>query len=172
MKDSLEATSLENLAQQAQMKRSILRHYTGNRDDIIVALCERYRQKFTEQWRQTLDWLPQNNRIEALIGMLFDERNQTYVNQSIIAEAIYAQAKRLEKVRASQLDSMDESITILVNELTKVFPSSSEENCQLVARTIYSNYLNSESLLPLNMPEEIKKLRDASVLAIRVLEGA
>ena len=171
LRDSLEATSLENLAKQAQMKRSILRHYIGNRDDIIIALSERYREYFKLQWRQTLEWLPVKGRIDALISVLFDERSKAYVERSVIGDAIHAQSKRLEKVREHQLDTMRESIDIISQELAKEFPNARKQNCELVATTVYSNYLNSEALLPLGLPDEITRLKAASELAIKVLEG-
>ena len=170
LRDSLEATSLENLAKQAKMKRSILRHYIGNRDDIIVALSERYRQYFHVQWQQTIDWLPEENRIPALISILFDERSQTYVERSIVGDALFSQSKRLEKVRQHQLETSRESIGIITQELNKAWPGATEEKCELVATTVYANYMYSESLLPLGLPDEIKKLKAASELAIDVLK--
>ena len=35
------SSSLEKVADQAGMKRPIIRHYVGNRDDLILALTER-----------------------------------------------------------------------------------------------------------------------------------
>ena len=169
LQDSLEATSLEKLAEQAQMKRSILRHYIGNRDDIIIALSERYQRYYTDLWEQTLAWLPDKNRVPVLLEMLFEERNQAYINKSIVGDAIYAQAKRLGKVREHQLASMQESIQILSDEFRLAYPDAEPEKYGLVARGILSNYLQSESLLPLGQWDEIEKLKSVSLLLIKLL---
>ncbi|MEM7233345.1 MAG: helix-turn-helix domain-containing protein, partial [Planctomycetota bacterium] len=45
----LGGTSLERIAEEAEMKRSILRHYVGNRDDLIVAMAERLAARYRRQ---------------------------------------------------------------------------------------------------------------------------
>jgi AcrR family transcriptional regulator len=170
LQDSLEATSLEKLAEQANMKRSILRHYIGNRDDIIVALSERYRDYYDMQWQQTLEWLPRQNRIPTMIDILFGERDQEYVKKSIVGEAIYSQAKRLKDVREHQLSSMKQSINIITNELRTTYPKVSNEKLSLVARGILAAYMNGESFLPLDLNEEIKELKQLCLLLIDILK--
>ena len=170
LEESLEATSLEKLAEKANMKRSILRHYIGNRDDIIVALSERYQAYYSELWRQTKEWLPERNRMTVLIEMLFADRNQDYINKSIIGDAIYAQAKRLDQVRQHQLQAMQEAIQLLIGELNQAYPNAQEEKLHLIARGILSNYLHSEALLPLKFWEEIEQLKSVSLLLLKLLE--
>lgn len=170
--DSLESTSLETIAKEAGMKRSILRHYIGNRDDIIVALSERYEGYFEAQWQQTVAALPSTNRLQILIDILFDERDSEYIEQSIIADAIYGQAKRIEAVREGQLRSMRSSLNVIESELQRAYPLADTGKIALVASGILSNYLQSESLLPLSQREEIVKLKDACLLFITVLKAS
>ena len=49
LQNGIQASSLENIAETAGMKRTILRHYIGNRDDIICALSARLKDKYTAQ---------------------------------------------------------------------------------------------------------------------------
>lgn len=170
LNDSLEATSLEKLAEHAGMKRSILRHYIGNRDDIIVALSERYLGYYAAQWEQTIAWLPDNNRMRCMIDILFGERNRSYVERSIIGDAVFAQAKRIEAVRAHQIESMNQSIDILCNEIRRDYPNAPEKKVALVARGVLAHYLNSESLLPFDMPLEIEELKQVSILLLSTLD--
>lgn len=169
LQDSLETTSLEKLAEHAGMKRSILRHYIGNRDDIIVALSERYLGYYDDQWKQTIAWLPDSQRMPAMIDILFGERNQVYVEKSIVGDAIYAQAKRLDAVRAHQITSMNQSMTALRTELKNDYPNAQDDNITLVARGILANYLNSESLLPFGLKQEVEQLKQVSLLLLSTL---
>lgn len=169
LKDNLESTSLEKLAEQAQMKRSILRHYIGNRDDIIVALSERYLKIYSDQWQQTIAWLPDDGRLEGLMDVLFGERDQAYINKSIIADAIYAQAKRIDAVREHHQTSMKQSIAMISQELKRAYPEAEMQRIELVARGILANYLHSESLLPLGQTEDIKKLKQVSLMLLQLL---
>ncbi len=170
LQDSLETTSLEKLAEQANMKRSILRHYIGNRDDIIVALSERFKAHYDEQWQLTLELLPEQNRLSVMLDILFAERDQEYINKSIVGEAIFSQAKRLEAVRAHQLHSMKQSIDFITKELKLAFPKAHENKLNLVARGILSAYMNGESFLLLELHNEIEELKQLCMLLIETLE--
>lgn len=163
----IDATSLEMLADEAKMKRSILRHYIGNRDDIVCALSKRCQNRYTEQWVQTLQWLPESDRLPALLDVLFAKRGQAYVDQSIIGEAIFSQAKRLKEVKQHQQHSMDEFLRYVEQELNTAYPTADSEHIVLVAHGIYANYLLSESLMPLDMWEEVDRLKQVSLLLIR-----
>jgi len=48
-KKGLESTTLENVAEEAGVARRIIRHYVGNRDDLIQAAVERIINNFTHQ---------------------------------------------------------------------------------------------------------------------------
>lgn len=169
LQDSLETTSLEKLAEQAKMKRSILRHYIGNRDDIIIALSERFKTYYQEQWQLTLAMLPEENRLSTLLDILFADRDQAYINKSIVGEAIFTQAKRLDTVRTHQLSSMKESIDVITQELKRAFPKVQTERVSLVARGILSAYMNGESFLLLGLYKEIAELKQLCELLINTL---
>ncbi|WDE09557.1 TetR/AcrR family transcriptional regulator [Thalassomonas haliotis] len=165
----IQATSLENIADTAEMKRTILRHYIGNRDDIICALSQRWTDKYSQQWQETLTWLPQSNRAEALIDCLFAPRSKELVNNTIIGEAIFSEAKRLAEIKSHQQQIMQEFIGHLIREFSSQYTDADSKTIELVALGIYSNYLMSESLLPLNMLDEMYKLKQASQLLLSLL---
>lgn len=160
----IQATSLEVIAETANMKRTILRHYIGNRDEIISALSERWTNQYSQQWQELLSWMPTSNRSEALIDALFSTRTKEMMNKTIIGEALFSEAKRLAPIKAHQKQIMHEFIGHLVNEFTAQYPSVKSEKVELIAYGIYSNYLMSESLLPLGMFDEIYKLKQTSIL--------
>ena len=170
LEESLESTSLERLAEKANMKRSILRHYIGNRDDIIIALSERYHAMHMMQWFQTSESLPTQYSIETLIEILFAKRDKQYIQKSIVADAIFAQAKRVDTVREHQKSIMSYSVQAISNEILKSFPNADEQTISLVARGIFSNYLNSESFLPLGLTDEIQELKQVSLLLLKLLD--
>lgn len=160
----IQATSLENIAETAKMKRTILRHYIGNKDEIICALSERWTNNYSQQWQELLAWLPSSNRSEALIDSIFSARNKEMINNTIIGEALFSEAKRLPAIKDHQQQIMQEFIQHLIREFSAQYPDTEEEKVELIAYGIYSNYLMSESLLPLNMLDEIYKLKQSSVL--------
>lgn len=169
LEKGIQATSLENIADVAKMKRTILRHYIGNRDEIICALSERWTKKYAIQWQELISWLPSSNRAEALIDSLFSNRTKDMVNHTIIGEAIFSEAKRLTPIKTHQKQIMQGFITHLQRELSEQHPDVKPEKIELVAYGIYSNYLMCESLLPLGMFDEMYKLKQTSMLLISQL---
>ncbi len=169
LETGIQAVSLENIAEKAQVKRTILRHYIGNRDDIIIALSDRWVGHYTKQWEDSLNWLPQENRVDALVDSLFTVRTQEELDAITIGEAIFSEAKRLEAVKAHQLSAMKEFIDHFTRELKQQFPDAQEDKIDLVAYTVYSNYLMSESLYPLKLFDEIYKIKNATKLACSIL---
>ncbi|REL31674.1 TetR/AcrR family transcriptional regulator [Thalassotalea euphylliae] len=170
LEKGIQATSLENIAEKAQMKRTILRHYIGNRDQIIIALSERWAQKYQQEWQELMLWLPPSNRSEALLDALFTVHSKEMVNNAVIGEAIFSEAKRLPEIKAHQVAIMAEFISHACTTFQQDYPNTAPDKIELVAHALYANYLMSESLIPLKMVDEIHKLKQASRLLCQVLE--
>ncbi|MCG7561096.1 TetR/AcrR family transcriptional regulator [Pseudoalteromonas sp. McH1-42] len=165
----IQATSLESIAEAAGVKRTILRHYIGNRDDIICALSTRLRSRYSQQWQQLLCWLPSKNKTESIIDALFTVGSSERVNATIIGEAIFSEAKRLPPVKRDQEAIMDEFITIICQVLRDEYEHASDDKIELVAHGIYANYLLSESFLPLTLVDQVYKLKATSKLLCTTL---
>ena len=84
----VEGSTLERIAEEAGVKRTILRHYVGNRSDLISALSVRIEREFLSQTEQVFEMLPSTGRLDRLIDMLFDPANQTDSNDVAIAQAL------------------------------------------------------------------------------------
>lgn len=166
----IQATSLENIADKAGFKRSILRHYIGNRDEIICALSSRWSQAYAKQWAELLDWLPTENSSEGLIEAMFVVSSKERVNNTIIGEALFSEAKRLPSIRLDQEKIMADFIKHVGSVLINDYPNADTTKTELVSHGIYANYLLAESLLPLKLIDQIHKLKQSSKLLCRVLK--
>jgi len=171
LKYGIQATSLENIAETAGMKRTILRHYIGNRDDIICALSQRWRAKYSDQWQQIIDWLPSKNRSESMLEALFTIGSSERVNATIIGEAIFSEAKRLPAIKADQQEIMFEFNQHLFDALKHDYPDAEDEKVSLVSQGIYSSYLMAESLLPLKFTEQVHQLKLSAKLLCSTLQS-
>ena len=169
LKYGIQATSLENIAETAGMKRTILRHYIGNRDDIIWALSKRWRDKYSEQWQQIIAWLPTANRSEAMIEALFTVGSADRVNATIIGEAIFSEAKRLPAIKEDQQYIMLEFHQYVSEALKVDYPDASDDKVSLVSHGIYASYLMAESLLPLKLIEQVHQLKLSAKLLCSTL---
>lgn len=70
-KGGLEGTSLEAVAAQAGVTRPVIRHYFGNRNELLTAALERAVAAYRADLDQALGSLPRAGRFEALLDYLF-----------------------------------------------------------------------------------------------------
>ena len=166
----IQATSLENIADKAGFKRTILRHYIGNRDEIICALSTRWSQVYAKQWQELLNWLPSENSTECLIDAMFIIGSKERVESTVIGEALFSEAKRLPSIKQDQEKIMIDFIKYFSDALTKDYPGADAAKIELISHGIYANYLLAESFLPLKLIDQIHKLKQSSKLLCTVLD--
>ncbi|WP_133405790.1 TetR/AcrR family transcriptional regulator [Parashewanella tropica] len=162
LKQGLQDTSLENIAETAGVKRTILRHYIGNRDQIIAALSERWRNIYSAQWKEVISYLPETHTVDALLAMLFDIGSEQDNRDNIISDELFTEAKRLESVKRDQEQNMADFVTHCSQVLANEYPKANTNDIELVCYGIYSNYLTSKSMLLLNLKEANEKLAQSS----------
>ena len=170
LRDGLPNTSLESLASEANMKRSILRHYIGNRDDIILALAMRWRNRFKQEWQQ-LDELPQKDRIQELLNLFFAGSDESYyeLDQIIINDALFAEAKRLPPLAEQITAMLDDFVEHFSLELQNAFPRAPKQHCITAAHGIQASYLLLEAIIPLTFSSKrqyFQHLKEAAQLQV------
>ncbi|RYV03347.1 hypothetical protein SOPP22_03490 [Shewanella sp. OPT22] len=169
LEQGIQETSLENIAEKAGMKRTILRHYIGNRDDIICALSHRWKAKYSEQWAEAVKWLPKSNQHIALLDGLFAVGSKQAVQETIIGDELFSEARRLTQVKEDQNAIMSEFIEHFNQVLTEMYPNAKPENIELVSYGVYSSYLMSKSMVLLELVEPIHKLKHSAILLCNTL---
>ncbi|RLV61299.1 TetR/AcrR family transcriptional regulator [Parashewanella curva] len=162
LKQGLQDTSLENIADTAGVKRTILRHYIGNRDQIITALSERWRNIYSDQWLQAISQLPETDSIDTLLEMLFYIGSTEDNRDNIISHELFSESKRLEPVKLDQEQNMAEFIKHCSQILASEYPHANSDDIELVCYGIYANYLTSKSMLLLNLHDVTTKLIQSS----------
>lgn len=152
IRDGVNGATLENIAEEAGMRRSLLRHNIGNRERLIEAFLDRFFEKSDKEVRQILDHLPENNPIPKLLDFLFDEE---YSNSqlALVALALTSAAASHENIRQRLREWNSNFISIMRDELQRSYKSSSRQACHEAATGLIGIYFNSESLAPLgDMP--------------------
>jgi len=72
-KKGLQGTTLDNIAEQAGLARRMIRHYIGNREDLIDAAVERIIEKFTQSVFDTIEKFERNKRFSGALSYIFSE---------------------------------------------------------------------------------------------------
>ena len=148
----VEGSTLERIAEEAGVKRTILRHYVGNRNDLISALSIRIEREFHCRTEALFNMLPSTRRISRLIDALFDPANQTDSNDVAIAQALIS-ASDLYPDTAARLSSWVQRFDeLLCAELIAEYPKASQSAIQAVSFGILGIYFNADALAPLRLP--------------------
>ena len=165
----LEGSSLEAVAEEAGMKRSILRHYIGNRVDLIDALAERVVAKYRSYVQAFIDSVSEKRRIEQLLAFFFPDKPIETAESILVVEALIAAGDAYPRVRNLMSEYVEELVSITGQQLRLAYPNSTRQQCWNVAYGVVSICFNQDSLWPLELPA--KYLNAAKTCSRRLIES-
>ena len=151
----VEGATLERIAEEAGLRRSLLRHYIGNREELIEALLERFLKKSDVEVKELFDALPAKGRAAVLLDYLFDEQYSN--NQmALVASSLIAAAPSHDILRSPLRRWIGNFVDAVAKELQHSFPSADSTACMEVAAGIVGIYFNVESLSPLKRMNRLR----------------
>ncbi len=165
-KVGLYGSSLEVIAEEAGMQRSILRHYIGNRNEIFDALAERVIARYRAETDELMDHLLTDKQAHALVDILFDGSAATSAQGLAVSEAIITASAEHAKIRTLFAGWLDHFVTRLSRVLHDAHPDQPDDKCWAVAYGITSIYFSNDSLGPIGLP---RKFRNAAKTSARML---
>ena len=136
----LAATTLEEVAQEAGMKRSILRHYIGNRAALVSALLDR----LLGRWRQELEELAAYVAAAPTVERLVDGLYWQGGDDLPLAGALTEAARHDVALAAWLADWLREEERALAAMLVKIAPKAGAERLAIAAHgivAIHNDYL-------------------------------
>lgn len=146
----IEGSTLEHIAEESGLKRSLVRHFVGNREELTALLVDKVLLQSNTQWREFLQSLPETNTAEALLDGLFDDQNSDpeYV---LVLESLIFSAGRDAVLRERMQKWLRRFTDDISGLLNKQFPDANPETLAAVSYGIISLYFNLDSLAPLDM---------------------
>lgn len=154
----IEGSSLERIAEVAGVKRSIIRHYIGNRDQLLLALANRVVARYQTQAAEMFASLPKENRDNALLWYLFPGSNATSAQELMVIESLIALSERRDDIRQIIKAWMEGYIEQMSQDLLEHHPHCSLEQCTRVAYGIIGIVFNHDSMAPLQMDDQFGQI--------------
>lgn len=148
----LEGTTLERVAVRAGMQRTIIRHYVGNRDELLASLIERITEQYRDDYRTLAERLPRRRRVEAVITYLFSGEFLTRAKEDAVIDALLATAATDGQARASLRKMYQVFEDVCYAELRAAFPTASQQRVRAVAYAIVCLAEQNTALLRLGFP--------------------
>lgn len=166
----LEGSSLERVADQAGVKRSIIRHYIGNREELVDALAERVAAQFHNQLASFVAGVSEQRRIKQLLDFLFPAIPIESADSILVVEALIAAGDSYPKARTLMLGYVEHLVDQITDQLRLAYPRATRPRCWNVAYGVVGICFNQESLSPLGLPKAyIKASRKCSEILIASL---
>ncbi len=167
----LHGSSLDRIAEVAGMKRSILRHYVGNRDELVLALARRVIAKFESFFDSHLEATEDLSPVEQLVTYLFPDTAVSSAESVLVIESLIAEGGSCPEIREMMKGYVERLVNQSAKLLRQAYPEASRRDCWSVAYGIVSICFNQESLTPLELPPRyLKAARATADLLIRSLE--
>ncbi|WP_422369561.1 TetR/AcrR family transcriptional regulator [Pelagibius sp.] len=165
-RDGVEGASLQQVADAAGLARALLRHHLGNREDMILALAERFCRQSLEEMDELIALLPKKKRLEKLIAVLFTAAYASSNQELQVAGALVnAAASRpiLKKMLRRWYDGFED---LVAEELRTAYPAAKPAAVAEVATAIVGMAFSVDSLTPLGKVDDI--FRRSGRAALRV----
>ena len=168
----LEATTLEAVAAEAGVQRAAIRHFVGNRDELIAAsvdhLTEKYRRSYAEELRS---FHPAGDRLSAILDYLFlggfvsKLSREGWATGALRAAAASDAAARQSLRRMYGVFERE-----ILAELTAAYPCAEPERARGVAYAIMCLAEESAFMRELGFPaKRARAARDAASLLVESL---
>ena len=166
----LDATSLEDVAREAGVKRAIIRHYIGNRDDLVGALLDRLEVRLRRQNDDMRAWFIANSEIGNLPGYLFWD-GEGSADDLPVLESVFTAARRDPAIAGRLTGWLDDFADTLGDVLRASFPDAGKDEIRNVSHGIVAIYNNHQSMVTLEAPPRYRAMAiEATGVLIASLE--
>lgn len=139
-------TSLEQVSEEAGMTRSIIRHYIGNREDVINTLIERITQEYIAELQEEAAQIPQEAMIEATLDYLFSTEDDPEDIDKLIFDVMMTGKDRYPRAKQMLIEMFEVLVNMFVKSLQHAYPHAEESHCRDIAYSIIALAMSHETL--------------------------
>ncbi|MBT3437069.1 MAG: TetR/AcrR family transcriptional regulator [Oceanospirillaceae bacterium] len=140
-KRGLDATSLDDIAQESGISRSLVRHFAGNREDLVNQVADYVAYEFETIWRQQEQAHRSDSSDDWLATVLFTTDPEGDYKAMLPAfYALLSAAHRYPRVSERMTQCFEIYVADLTEELQQRHPKAGLDACQQVALGVISIY--------------------------------
>ncbi len=165
----VEGATLERIAEESGLKRPLIRHHLGNRDEMVRALAlhvvEEQRISL-ENLRTALQDYP---GLMNFVDALFSEDSETDTRLNNAYQALVMVVEQYPDLRQILTGVMAEFYALARQIVQKEYPLADPEDVQTVAHGVVDLYLTADALSPLNPPPDWR--RSAYLGAVKLAQS-
>jgi AcrR family transcriptional regulator len=157
----LEGTTLERVAEASGFSRGHIRHYVGNREEMVASFQDRLTSHYAERMHAVYEQAPPGQRSSALVQFLFGEEWAPNAD-NVVFNALMWAAARDEAVRTHLRSSYLGIESLTARALREDYPQAPEAECASTAYALLCLAFAHSTLLELSFPAA----RQEAVMAV------
>ena len=163
----IDGTTLERVAEVSGFSRGHIRHYLGNRDDMLAHFQQRLSTRYVQRMRDICEATEPGQRGTALVRLLFGKEWGPGLDSAAI-NALFWAAARDENVRAGLRATYMAMERTVARELRTDYPEAPAAECASTAYALLCLAFGHSTLLELSYPAA--RQRTANAIAQQMLE--
>jgi AcrR family transcriptional regulator len=149
----LEGATQDRIAAQAGLKRPMLRHYLGNKDDMVQALADHVIAQFDAMMIALETALDEISDPQGFIALLFlDEGSDP--DLTLAWQSLAAACAHDASLRAPLLDSQARFLGLLQKALQRLYPHANADDLRAVSQGLVALFGSYDALTPLQPPTQ------------------
>jgi AcrR family transcriptional regulator len=167
----LEGATQDRIAAEAGVKRPLLRHYLGNKDQMVIELTHHVVQRY----REAVDRLKQvAHAVQSpteLVDLLFHDEGPHDQRVGLAWQTLATSVPENPALGQPLIDSQAYFLTTLTDVLKRVAPKTSDVQIRAVAQGIAAIFLSQDSLTPLSPPPVwVTEHKQSALMLAQILE--
>lgn len=168
----LDGATQERIAEEAGCKRPLLRHYLGNKDEMITALADHTFAGFAASLEELRQALPNSATPSDLVEALFSEGAGTDPRLMLAYQALVVATPDRSDLREGLINSLTDFFDLIETILRKAAPDAPDAIIRAVIQGISALFVSMDSLSPLGPPANWRtEMKLAASLLASVLEA-
>ncbi len=169
-KRGLEGTTLEQIAEEAGTSRRIIRHYLGNREELILTAINQIEKKHLDSAREVMGDFQAEARLESALNYLFSEKFNNLPLNNLLAGLLASAVRGDETIRGAMKRIYDKFQSTIEDELKRAYPGTKREDRRRVAFTIMTLAFGSGWMMQIGFSKErIKQNKATAFIVIKKL---
>jgi len=157
--NGLDATSLDDIACKVEMHRSLVRHFSGNRSDLIHQVTEYISTKFEHMWEVQKNQNKDDASDEWLLKTLFKNTPDKEYRELLPAfYSLLAVSHRYPVVSNRLKICYNYYVESITNELAIRHSHASKIECREISLGVVGIYFNWDSLRGLELGQEVSDI--------------
>lgn len=172
IKHGFEASSLEKIAEEAGVKRSLIRHYLGNRDDLTEALIKRILKHEADLTKEAHEHLSPKDLKKGLLNYLFfDYLDAKSKHIEILLKALWKSVDQDKRIKALLQNLYQQGELEIKETLELIYPNASKKNLSNVAYGLLclSEGVDNTQMLGFD-PKKAKGIKSLAETLLKTLE--